>query len=76
MFEQAWAAHSYKSIQRLDLSHNRLTSLQDQGLQFLPLLAHLDLRSNELTSLEESIVALEKCPRLSELYLQVSDCDL
>eukprot|EP00752_Nemacystus_decipiens_P011290 g10033.t1 len=54
-------------LQKLELYHNRITSVHPRALQGLASLTHLDLGRNQLRKLDGQ--ALESCPALSTLVL-------
>lgn len=54
-------------LQKLELYHNRITSVHPRALQGLASLTHLDLGRNQLRKLDGE--ALESCPALSTLVL-------
>lgn len=54
-------------LQKLELYHNRITSIHPKALQGLDSLTHLDLGRNQLRTLSGQ--GLESCPALSTLIL-------
>lgn len=54
-------------LQKLELYHNRISSVHPRALQGLASLTHLDLGRNQLRKLDGQ--ALESCPALSTLVL-------
>lgn len=54
-------------LQKLELYHNRISSVHPRALQGLASLTHLDLGRNQLRKLDGE--ALESCPALSTLVL-------
>ena len=67
---QAWSP--YTALTTLNLSHNALTTLKQQGLAHLVALKSLDLRFNRFESLDVDVVPeLEACGSLEVLFLLV-----
>lgn len=71
MSVQAWHRHYCVSLTTLNLSHNSLSSLVNQGLQYLRALRFLDIRHNALGSLTSVLDELGKCGKLTVLFLEV-----
>ena len=65
----------FEHLQVLNLSHNQLTTLKNQGLHALPHLISLDLRYNQLESLADVIQSLRRCKSLQHLWLERSTRD-
>eukprot|EP00762_Andalucia_godoyi_P000547 ANDGO_05240.mRNA.1 Leucine-rich repeats and immunoglobulin-like domains protein sma-10 len=60
---------AFKQITVLDLSSNFLSTLQHQGLRFLPNLRVLSVEKNRLGSMEETMDELQQCHQLRILFL-------
>lgn len=59
----------FANLVSLDLSQNKLKTLDGMRLHLLPNLARLDLRENSINDLSSAVSALELCPKLEVVLL-------
>lgn len=70
-FRGPYQLNSYQplDLERIDLSHNRISSLDSRVLEHSPKLIYLNLDHNKLTDLNSSVPAFIVATQLSELHL-------